>query len=113
MPYITREARTKLAEHPHPMTTGELNYLICLGAMKDKADVASILRIVKRYRMNELQSYSRLNDIMGALDGAARELARRGFSIATGIVNMAQFDFYHETVAPYEDEKLRFNGDVF
>lgn len=42
---------------------------------------------------NDLE-YQTLNDVMGALDGASRE-------------------FYRRIVAPYEDEKIAKNGDVY
>jgi hypothetical protein len=39
-------------------------------------------------------SYQTFNDILGAFDGASRE-------------------FYRRVVAPYEDKKIKENGDVF
>lgn len=40
------------------------------------------------------QHYSTLNDILGALEGA-------------------KLEFYRRVVAPYEDDRLRENGDVY
>lgn len=39
-------------------------------------------------------SYQTINDILGALDGASKE-------------------FYRRVAAPYEDEKIKLNGDVY
>ena len=39
-------------------------------------------------------SYATINDIIGALEGAKME-------------------FYRRVVAPYEDEKIKENGDVY
>lgn len=38
--------------------------------------------------------YATINDILGALDGASKE-------------------FYRRVAAPYEDEKIKENGDVY
>jgi hypothetical protein len=39
-------------------------------------------------------SYQTINDVLGALDGASKE-------------------FYRRIAAPYEDQKIKENGDVF
>jgi hypothetical protein len=50
--------------------------------------------IAKQYLENTGKSYQTCNDVLGALDGASKE-------------------FYRRVVAPYEDEKLKENGDVY
>lgn len=87
MPYIKPERRLGLAGVPViPQTSGELNYLIT--------------RICEEYRREAEQwhdgkkSYSILNEIIGALECAKLEYARR-------------------IVYPYEDEKIAENGDVY
>lgn len=47
-----------------------------------------------RYVQEKGLSYQTLNDVVGALDGAKAEFQRR-------------------VVAPYEDKKIRENGDVY
>jgi hypothetical protein len=51
------------------------------------------LTIIRYIEQNGL-SYQRCNDVVGALDGAKAEFQRR-------------------VVAPYEDKKIRENGDVY
>ncbi len=111
MPYITKQSREELKSRD-PMTTGELNYLICMTAHAD-GQIKDIFRVLDRYKKNELTSYGKLNDMMGALDGARRELIRRGKQRSARTIEYVQSDFYRETVAPYEDRKIEANGDIF
>lgn len=86
MPYISKGIREVMAaetldgKRPPPQTAGELNYLITL-------------LVIQYIEVNGL-NYQRLNDVVGALDGAKAEFQRR-------------------VVAPYEDTKIRENGDVY
>jgi hypothetical protein len=50
--------------------------------------------IIKKYLEHHPLKYQTLNDIVGALEGAKLELYRR-------------------LIAPYEDEKIKENGDVY
>ena len=50
--------------------------------------------VLKQYWVNSLQNYQAINDIVGAVEGAKLEFVRR-------IVN------------PYEDKKIKENGDVY
>ena len=52
-----------------------------------------ITLLIKEYVEHHGLNYQTCNDIMGALTGAQQE-------------------FYRRTVAPYEDEKIKSNGDV-
>jgi hypothetical protein len=85
MPYIKEQDRDRLfsggLELPKPRTAGELNYIFtCL---------------IDNYLGNgQNVSYQRINDCIGALEGAKLELYRR---VAT----------------PYEIEKCNINGDVY
>lgn len=93
MPYIKQEDRFKFREwwpqanHDHlysidhmpPSTPGELNYLFT--------------EIIKLYIRNGL-NYQKINDVMGALEGA-------------------KLEFYRRIAAPYEDTKIKENGDVY
>jgi hypothetical protein len=49
---------------------------------------------IKRYIQQRGSSYETFNDILGALEGCRME-------------------FYRRVVAPYEDEKIKENGDVY
>jgi len=81
MPYIKKEDREKfdLSSCSLPTNAGELNYLITV--------------IVHQYITLNGLNYQKLNDVVGALDGAKVEFQRR-------------------VVAPYEDSKIKENGDV-
>lgn len=80
MPYIKPYERDYFEPHgPAATTPGELNFQItCL---------------IKKYLGDNL-SYSLINDVMGALEGA-------------------KLEFYRRVAAPYEDDKILENGDVY
>ena len=85
MPYISTDARNRLASGGSPENAGELNY--------------AITRFVDDYlrRMAEQDGrlrYAHLNEAMGVLECAKLELYRR-------------------VAAPYEDRKVEENGDVY
>lgn len=50
--------------------------------------------IIKRYWVNSPENYQAINDIIGALEGAKQE-------------------FYRRIVVPYEENKIKENGDVY
>lgn len=78
MPYITQEDKEFL-ETELPDTAGHLNYLFTT--------------IINGYTEDGV-SYQKINDVVGALEGAKAEFQRR-------------------IVAPYEDKKIKENGDVY
>jgi hypothetical protein len=51
-------------------------------------------RVVQQYIEKYGLSYRAINDVIGSLEGAKQE-------------------FYRRVAAPYEDEKLKENGDVY
>lgn len=79
MPYIQQDARYFIINGGEPGTAGELNYAITM--------------LLRRY-YDAGPSYSRANDVLGALEGA-------------------KLEFYRRVVAPYEDKKIAANGDVY
>jgi hypothetical protein len=85
MPYITYNRRKRL-EVEVPKNAGELNYaittlLIGYWTLPGAGTTSSA-------------NYQRINDIIGACEGAKAEFQRR-------------------VVAPYEDKKILENGDVY
>jgi len=88
MPYIKEEDRKRLEFYcdlngdldVKIKTSGELNYLFTIIALT--------------YLEQNGKSYQRINDILGALDGASKE-------------------FYRRVAVPYEEEKITLNGDVY
>ena len=81
MPYIEQDRRTELQEiSDRPRSAGELNFLLTL--------------IVLDYYESEGKGYAKINDILGALEGA-------------------KLEFYRRVAVPYEDKKIAENGDVY
>jgi hypothetical protein len=79
MPYITRARRERLKSPDiRPESVGELNYLIT--------------KLLINYA--QPVSYQKINDVLGALEGAKAE-------------------FYRRVAVPYEDTKIQENGDVY
>lgn len=87
MPYIKRADRQKFHEEGIPSslymaadTAGELNYFFTVAAID--------------YFKRNGGNYQAINDVVGALEGAKLEFARR-------------------LASPYEDKKILENGDVY
>jgi hypothetical protein len=80
MPYIEPHRRAILGRSPAPADAGELNY--------------AITKIIADYIKEHGLRYQRINDVLGALEGA-------------------KFEFYRRVVVPYEDTKIKGNGDVY
>jgi hypothetical protein len=83
LPYIRKNDRERLV----PLDT--------LDTPKTPGELNFLLSdVCKTYLEENGESYSTYNDLLGALEGAKLELYRR-------------------RVAPYEDEKIKANGDVW
>jgi hypothetical protein len=80
MPYVRQERREELDNGAMPATSGDLNYLITCQ--------------VKTYLEGHGTSYTIINDIIGALEGA-------------------KIEFYRRIAEPYENTKIVANGDVY
>lgn len=80
MPYVDRIVRDELDRGRSPATPGELNYAITM--------------VIKRYLQVKGKTYTTINDIVGALEGA-------------------KLEFYRRVVEDYEDGKIEANGDVY
>lgn len=80
MPYIPQSERFEVMEDG-PKTAGQLNY--------------AISTLVNEYLKQETGlNYQRINDVLGALEGA-------------------KLEFYRRIVESYENTKLSTNGDVY
>lgn len=79
MPYIT-EVRRKALKISKPSNAGELNY--------------AITKLLVEYWNAEPKTYQRINDCLGAMEGAKLEFNRR-------------------VVIDYENKKALENGDVY
>lgn len=84
MPYIKQVDRDAIDYRTRlPNTPGELNY--------------AITKLIQQYwdgTHTGPHSYQKINDVLGALDGASKE-------------------FYRRVAIPYEDKKIAENGDVY
>lgn len=89
MPYILSERRDKLIVRV-PMLGEVVDYqaIECAGDLN-----FVITYIAKQLLVAKGENYQNYNDILGALEGAKLELYRR-------------------QIAPYEDKKIKENGDV-
>jgi len=80
MPYVVKAVREDVADGMYPNTPGTLNY--------------AFTRAIVQYLRVAGLTYSSINDVVGALEGAKAEFQRR-------------------VVAPYEDDCIALNGDVY
>jgi len=97
MPYVKKNARKRLdldrLSYSAPTSAGELNYRIT----KEILCYLSYLnynKLVKSKKMSAVNNYADYNEIMGVLECIKQELYRRA-------------------IAPYEDQKIKENGDVY
>jgi hypothetical protein len=89
MPYITSDARQRLSD-----VTGE-NLNFGVSSPDNAGELNYVFTcIALRYLNEKGKKYQHINDIIGALEGCKLELYRR-------------------VAAPYEDTKIRENGDVY
>ena len=77
MPYIKPERRGQITV---PETAGELNFIIT--------------KLCIAYLNKNKLNYAKINDVIGALEGA-------------------KLEFYRRVVSKYEDGKITENGDVY
>ncbi len=83
MPYINKNAREKFDNDfsgDQADNAGELNYMF----------TTLILEYINKHGLN----YQRINDVVGALEGA-------------------KLEFYRRMATPYEEEKIEENGDIY
>lgn len=88
MPYIKQAQRKYINGGGLPRNAGELNYLISIIIIdfleRERDDKGHFRRSFK---------YQDINDVLGALEGA-------------------KLEFYRRIIAPYEDIKIKENGDI-
>jgi hypothetical protein len=88
MPYIPREIKMELKELKAvpPSNAGELTYLITENILDYLAQ--------RRKETGIINKFEEYNSVLGSLEATKME-------------------FYRRMVAPYEDKKIRENGDVY
>lgn len=139
MPYILKDNREKLKENPVPETTGELNYLMTMAIFevtKDWNKKEIIIPGVKSkkilYPANKIANicadylearkfcYITLNDCGGAILFSMFETIRRNphnmpQNLLNALYNHAlsfAMRYYTIVVVPYENKKIKENGDL-
>lgn len=80
MPYIRQEDRESIGVACPVFAPGDLNYVISMA--------------LKSYWLHSQQTYTDINDIMGAIESA-------------------KLEFYRRVAVPYEEEKIKTNGDIY
>jgi hypothetical protein len=85
MPYIVPEIRNELGIHIIPLNEGELNYCIT--------------QLVRNY--------------VGANPEDPKEPSYRKINGAIGALECAKMELYRRIAAPYENQKIIDNGDVY
>src|SRR5262249_42880244 len=133
MPYIEAARRPLIDNFLHseftglihtpescPANAGELNYAISQVLLADAFEwetIHKVNRVCQFYLDCQPLRYQRINDVMGALDGARREYMRRVQShshkaFAKVVLESVASAIYADVAAPYEDKKISENGDL-
>jgi hypothetical protein len=86
MPYIKQEMRNALAD--------EALFDNIAAAIDNPGELNYVITLLLRQYFKFHSNYQGINDIIGALEGA-------------------KLEFYRRVAAPYEDEKIKLNGDVY
>lgn len=127
MPYIKQEDRERLTANgrwngTQIRTAGELNYLLTIMFLSDywedmsTLEHAVLIRIESFFNSSD-RKYQDHNNIIGALECCKKEFKRR-FVFHPRIVDVVKVLetsselFYDYQTAPYEDLKIKENGDV-
>jgi hypothetical protein len=87
MPYIKKDKRESITLGG--MSVIDYNHINTPGELN-----YAISTLVSEYWSSNRMDYQGINDILGALEGA-------------------KLEFYRRVVAPFEDKKIKENGDVY
>lgn len=120
MPYIEQHRRAAIDAGGTPIVCGELNYALCMLAIKHSPEFMYYDLVRQYLHEQDVRSetglrYQHINDAMGAMDGACRELHRRRpgvYTIQITALQNAARDIYSTVAAPYEDGKIAQTGDL-
>lgn len=121
MPYLTDRRKKELENPKAPyLGAGDLTYGITRVVIDytvtdgEQAFYTALEKCVSRYLPREPR-YENFCVVMGALECATKEYIRRrpeSFPKPLWLMSFSR-RFYRDIVAPYEDEKIKVNGDVF
>lgn len=113
MPYIDTKLKKFIKLNHVANTPGELNFLICYLTMQGY-NPEYILSTLVSYWQSKGGNYAAANDVIGAVTCASYELIRRKFIMPSDYLKIAKLGikFYTRIIIPYEEEKIKSNGDI-
>lgn len=119
MPYIKQNARQEFAFNLNrwAKNPGELNYVctMAVGMYGPSESATTVIKeFIQHYISHKGVSYQTYNDIMGVLTCMICEITRR-IGLEHEVVqylSKLSTNFYKETVVPYEELKIKENGDL-
>jgi hypothetical protein len=95
MPYIKKERRDDIVSHIDIDTILGFERIICCGEIQTSGELNfAITKLIIEYIKDKELCYDELNTIMGVIECVKQE-------------------FYRRVVAPYEETKIKENGDVY
>lgn len=126
MPYLGNDRKREIDDDSKMslVSAGHLTYVFTRISLTADLDCFSdeIMTAIDRY-MPRQPRYENYAIVLGCLDSTRRELRRRQNGVETKTKNridnawymLTAFSdsYYRNVVAPYEDEKIDQNGDVF
>jgi hypothetical protein len=122
MPYIDQAARSYIGMAGLPRNPGELNYVVTTMTQRVPEGltgtlVCAVAEEVEGYLAAKPHiGYAEFNEVLGVLDAAAREYRRRKppeWPRSVLILARVADKLYEDRVGPYEDTKIKENGDVY
>lgn len=116
MPYIKQEDRERAVDHPE--NAGELNFAITTLVVEEEnleTFIAKVEELVSDYVERKGVNHTVGNEVVGVFMCAAAEVERRGVNRVehASCLIILGFNFYYNVLAPYEDQKIKENGDVY
>lgn len=95
MPYIKKQKRNEILEKDDPFGDGTIFHHIIAEHIETPGDLNyAISVLVGLYVKYKGMSYTNASEALTAMDGA-------------------KLEFYRRVLAPYEDKKIKENGDVY
>lgn len=127
MPYIQEKEKQELVHDGRPtQTVGELTYILTWHALQDYTQAGDDFAIealsnevsiyLEYHKRRGNYNYALLCGVIGSLTCAALEYRRRrpdSYLPADEALREVASSFYSKVVAPYEDQKIQQNGDVY
>ncbi len=121
MPYVKQGDREYLRKYlidgsSVPEDPGPLNFCITTSMINHTFNEDEWFNRLEEYVYIQGKSYTVLNEIMGVLICAWFEVKRRDYPLWTEYSDRLEKlgkRFYDEVIAPYEDIKIKENGDVY